>query len=351
MISTAGRATPDLQRARTHSLPSNYHVMDPNGGIAPNSQQYMMPPHGIHRRQSSQLSNGSPHSMTPTQRLRQEHNVNSVGCSVGHDSGSTRQVQLLLQQPKIGYMSLPEQGQPLQHLESGNTEDQLVNQAIFHDQMQNTMGMELQHWSMPQLMVGDRSDARHSIGTEMMGATSQSWQQEMNGEHMMPNSSQFAAFESAFPTLKDMQDMQSQQQPQQAPTTPKVNDPTPNIIASSLATPAPKTVARRRAPPPVQPVRVPCVNCYKHWWDGDCDEGEPCENCVAEKVDCLRQRCFHFATGTCPKGLKCPNVHEGDRRYNNDRFLVDQPKASKRPGRLGKSTEAEAAPVLRQQQG
>jgi hypothetical protein len=119
--------------------------------------------------------------------------------------------------------------------------------------------------------------------------------------------------------------------------------------ASSRSTPVPIGRSRRRTPGPSEPVEVPCVNCYRHWWEQECDEGEPCSNCAAEGVQCVRQKCFHFAAGTCDKGNKCPNVHEGDERYQGDSFLVDQAKVGKRPQRLGKKAEAAPAPVMRQQ--
>jgi hypothetical protein len=115
--------------------------------------------------------------------------------------------------------------------------------------------------------------------------------------------------------------------------------------ASSRSTPAPQAGSRRRAPSPTELAKVPCVNCYRNWWEQDCDEGSLCANCESEGRDCVRQRCFNFAAGTCPRGpSKCPNVHEGHERYHDDRFLVDQTKVGKRPARIGKSTDARIAP-------
>jgi hypothetical protein len=119
--------------------------------------------------------------------------------------------------------------------------------------------------------------------------------------------------------------------------------------ASSRSTPAPTGRSRRKTPGPAEPVKIPCVSCYRHWWENECDEGEPCSNCAAEGVQCVRLKCINFVAGTCDKGNKCPNVHEGDERYQDDRFLVDQSKAGKRPQRVGKKAEAAPAPAMRQQ--
>ena len=118
--------------------------------------------------------------------------------------------------------------------------------------------------------------------------------------------------------------------------------------ASSRSTPGPSGPSgrsRRKTPGPAEPTRVPCVNCYRHWWEGECDEGAPCSNCVASETKCVRQKCINYAAGTCDKGNRCPNVHEGDERYQNEEFLVDQTKAGKRPSRLGTRAEAKPAPT------
>jgi hypothetical protein len=119
--------------------------------------------------------------------------------------------------------------------------------------------------------------------------------------------------------------------------------------ASSRSTPAPAGRSRGRTPGPSEPTSVPCVNCYRHWWENECDEGEPCSNCAAEGVDCVRQKCFNFAVGTCEKGNRCSNVHEGDERYRDNSRLVDQTKAGKRPQRVGKKADAVPAPITREQ--
>lgn len=118
--------------------------------------------------------------------------------------------------------------------------------------------------------------------------------------------------------------------------------------ASSRSTPAPQATSTRRTPAPAEPKMLACVNCYQHWWENQCDGGEPCSNCKVEGQPCKRQRCFNFAAGTCDKGSKCPCVHEGHERYQDDGFLVEQLKAGKRPQRVGKKTEAAIAPILRQ---
>ncbi|CAI9628825.1 hypothetical protein GT037_001813 [Alternaria burnsii] len=118
---------------------------------------------------------------------------------------------------------------------------------------------------------------------------------------------------------------------------------------SSRSTPAPAGRSRGRTPGPSEPTSVPCVNCYRHWWENECDEGEPCSNCAAEGVDCVRQKCFNFAAGTCDKGNRCPNIHEGDERYQDNNRLVDQTKAGKRPQRVGKKADAVPAPIMREQ--
>ncbi|KAI4652543.1 uncharacterized protein J4E79_008849 [Alternaria viburni] len=118
--------------------------------------------------------------------------------------------------------------------------------------------------------------------------------------------------------------------------------------ASSRSTPGPSGPSgrsRRKTPGPTEPNQVPCVNCYRHWWEGECDEGEPCSNCAASGTKCVRQKCINYAAGTCDKGNKCPNVHEGDERYQNEECLVAQTKAGKRPSRLGTRAEAKPAPT------
>jgi len=118
--------------------------------------------------------------------------------------------------------------------------------------------------------------------------------------------------------------------------------------ASSRSTPGPSGPSgrsRRKTPGPAEPTQVPCVNCYRHWWEGECDQGEPCSNCVASGTKCVRQKCVNYAAGTCDKGNRCPNVHEGDGRYQNEEFLVAQTKAGKRPSRLGTRADAKPAPT------
>lgn len=119
--------------------------------------------------------------------------------------------------------------------------------------------------------------------------------------------------------------------------------------ASSRSTPGPSARTRRKTPGPAEPGQVPCVNCYRHWWEGECDEGEPCSNCVATGTKCVRQKCVNYAAGTCDKGNKCPNVHEGDERYPNEEFLVAQTKAGKRPSRMSTRVDAKPAPATSQQ--
>ncbi|KAI4671560.1 uncharacterized protein J4E78_000056 [Alternaria triticimaculans] len=117
--------------------------------------------------------------------------------------------------------------------------------------------------------------------------------------------------------------------------------------ASSRSTPGPSEPSgrsRRKTPGPAEPTQVPCVNCYRHWWEGECDEGQPCSNCVASGTRCVRQKCINYTAGTCDKGNRCPNVHEGDERYQNEEFLVAQTKAGKRPSRLGTKADAKPAP-------
>ncbi|KAG9193604.1 hypothetical protein G6011_03639 [Alternaria panax] len=119
--------------------------------------------------------------------------------------------------------------------------------------------------------------------------------------------------------------------------------------ASSCSTPAPARRSRGQNLGPAETVKVPCVNCYQHWWEHDCDEREPCSNCAAEGIECMRQKCFNFAAGTCDKGNRCPNVHEGDERYQDDSHLVGQAKANKRLQRLGKKADAAQPPITIQQ--
>ncbi|KAH6881976.1 hypothetical protein BKA58DRAFT_372508 [Alternaria rosae] len=119
--------------------------------------------------------------------------------------------------------------------------------------------------------------------------------------------------------------------------------------ASSRSTPGPSARTRHKTPGSTEPGQVPCVNCYRHWWEGECDEGEPCSNCVATGTRCVRQKCVNYAAGTCDKGNKCPNVHEGDERYQNEEFLVAQTKAGKRPSRMSTRVDAKPAPATSQQ--
>jgi hypothetical protein len=118
--------------------------------------------------------------------------------------------------------------------------------------------------------------------------------------------------------------------------------PAPGAHAHSQhLTPAPGS-------PASGPAKVPCVNCYRHWWEDSCSAGEPCTNCTAEGLSCVRQKCFNFATGTCPKKAgTCPNVHEGDARYWDEEYLVQQEKLGVRPKRMGNQANKKVAPILR----
>jgi hypothetical protein len=126
--------------------------------------------------------------------------------------------------------------------------------------------------------------------------------------------------------------------------------------ATSRSTPAPGGRARsQRLTPapdtPVEPAKVPCVRCYKNWWENTCGEGEPCDNCIADNQghSCTRQKCVNYAPGTCVRAKRgmCPNVHENDQRYHDERFLVQQEKEGLRPKRIGTQANKKTAPTQR----
>ncbi|KAL7778290.1 hypothetical protein CFE70_004967 [Pyrenophora teres f. teres 0-1] len=250
-ISTADVPTQNLQHARTQPLLSNSDSINPNSDFTMQGHHYIMSPHGTHRRQVSQLSNGSSGPMTPMQRFRQGHNGSSTGSSVGHDSGSPGLLQPQQQQLHVDYISHPEHSQLLQDVQSSNPRDQYPNQAEFHDQVQNTMRIEAQDWTMARLLMDDVPQTHQSYGADIMDATLQFQQQEMLGdEHSMQDFNQFTTSESLISTshdtqdtqdtqdMQDMQDMQSRQQ--QAPVTPEVAQSALNTTASSRSTPAPR---------------------------------------------------------------------------------------------------------------
>jgi hypothetical protein len=127
----------------------------------------------------------------------------------------------------------------------------------------------------------------------------------------------------------------------------------PGTPASSRSTPAPGARARsQRLTPapgaPVAPAKVSCINCYRHWWEDTCSKDEQCSNCTAEGKDCVREKCFNYAAGTCTKMPgKCANVHEGDHRYQNEDHLKPQEKEGVRPKRLGTKANMKIAPIQR----
>lgn len=117
----------------------------------------------------------------------------------------------------------------------------------------------------------------------------------------------------------------------------------------TLDPPARPTVSRKRpmaAPPPSTRSSTPaprgqdfpvCVHCHDKWWNGTCDAGEPCQNCVHSGKSCERPKC-HLDSGGCTSN-RCSRVHEGDTRF---RYVVSRPKTLKREGKKG---DAAVSPV------
>ncbi|RMZ70449.1 metal ion binding [Pyrenophora seminiperda CCB06] len=379
MTSTGSFPTPDSQRARTRSLLSNNDSIfetphaKSNANIALQGQQYRMSPHGAN------ISSGSPAPMASVRPFQQDYKATFMGSPLGNNIGSTQQVQPMQQPMYMGNLSPLDQGQSLQNANMGKMStsflhqsqfsqsshmgnmynmgnmgnmgtmghmgnmqslafppvpanlvlssmvDEHPDQPAFQPQTQNAMGMDSSPWPMPQPMMGNSPHVFPSNGADMMNTTAYSPQEMMGG-------SQLAVSESPAPTLQG--------------TTSICSTPAPRSATSASVRISRATTRRGRTG---GPQKVPCVNCYKNWWEDSCDAGETCVNCALENTDCIRQRCFYFSTG-CSK-RQCPTVHEGDTRYTDDRFLVDQNKAGKRPGRVGKSTDALTAPTLRGKQG
>ncbi|CAN9141845.1 unnamed protein product [Alternaria alternata] len=455
----AGITTPDFQHTRPASLLSDTNAISPALAADTNDDAMMagahiqaqaQTPNNIHRRQSSQHSNGSAARMTPTKRLSQQQNGKSspqqeqqffqqiasndasrqslTSGSYGPDP--TYASPRLSQQTGYNQQSINQPGslglfkaQDFETHQSRRMRQQFQTQA----QAQNSESMQ-QHTQprqpygsasmMPPLQprtmeipskrsmsldeqppsMNQEASRRHAPtikdtqaitafngGASLMGETyyGDDWF-SAGGESAMrthiPRAYTPTLPSNATPDLQEIDHQQPQQRnfqyytvdPSQlqmgnerdlsyeSNTTPNepnnhMNDSRqPSVSgrtarASSRSAPAPAGRSRGRTPGPSEPASVPCVNCYRHWWENECDEGEPCSNCAAEGVDCVRQKCFNFAAGTCDKGNRCPNVHEGDERYRDNNRLVDQTKAGKRPQRVGKKADAVPAPITRQQ--
>jgi hypothetical protein len=478
--SAAGITTPDFQHARSASLLSDTNAMNPRSATNTNGdtmmdgakiqRQAQRTPDNIHRRQSSQQSNGSAARMAPTQRLSQQQGTGIVAPPHQQSGMSSQQQSLNMspqqQQRNFGQQmvsnnasrqsptSTPYSPYPMynfpqlrQQMRDGR---QMINQPgnLSSAEMQDFKARRLQQMRQ---QVQSQAQAQNSVTMQLQMQPTHSYGSASAMPPPRPRASQVPSECSTLfdvqppsmnqeasrryvPNIEDPETMTTfdeeklfmeetyardgwlstgdeqinrgltpmtftptlpsnetpkiqefdNQQPQQRGFQYHTIDPSqlqtgnPRVVsygpngvqnqpnmpmndsrqlsvsgretrASSRSTPVPIGRSRRRTPGPSEPVEVPCVNCYRHWWEQECDEGEPCSNCAAEGVQCVRQKCFHFAAGTCDKGNKCPNVHEGDERYQGDSFLVDQAKVGKRPQRLGKKAEAAPAPVMRQQ--
>jgi hypothetical protein len=466
--SAAGITTPDFQHTRSASLLSDTNAISPGLAVDRNDDAMMggahvraqaQTPNNIHRRQSSQHSNGSAARMTPTKGLSQQQNGKSSPQQL-LNMMSPQQGQQLFQQiasndasrqsPTSGsYGPDPTYASPRLSQQTGynqqsinqpgslglfkaqdfETHQSLRMRQQFQTQAQAQNSESMQHHMQPRQPYGSASmmpppqprtmqvpskrsmsfdgqppsvnqeaSRRHAptirdtqaitasnSGASFMGETysGDDWF-SAGGEPAMrthiPRAYTPTLPSNATPDLQEIDHQQPQQRnfqyytvdPSQlhmdnqrdlsyeSNTTPNepnnyVNDSRqPSVSgrttrASSRSTPAPTGRSRGRTPGPSEPTSVPCVNCYRHWWENECDEGEPCSNCAAEGLDCVRQKYFNFAAGTCDKGNRCPNVHEGDERYRDNSRLVDQTKAGKRPQRVGKKADAVLAPITRQQ--
>lgn len=69
-------------------------------------------------------------------------------------------------------------------------------------------------------------------------------------------------------------------------------------------------------PQPSKPRTVVCLHCHHYFWNDSCDDGEPCQNCVANNrygISCERPKCEHFANPqNCKNGPGCKRAHRGD---------------------------------------
>ena len=71
---------------------------------------------------------------------------------------------------------------------------------------------------------------------------------------------------------------------------------------------------RDTSPSTVTSRLVACLNCHANWWEGSCDNSEPCGNCrVLGKPSskCIRPECTNF-DGLSKKGDKCKRAHQND---------------------------------------
>ena len=466
--SAAGITTPDFQHTRTASLLSDTNAISPGLAADTNDDAMMggahvraqaQTPNNIHRRQSSQHSNGSAARMTPTKRLSQQQNGKASPQQL-LNMLSPQQEQQVFQQtasndasrqsPTSGsYGPDPTYASPRFSQQMGYNQ-QSINQprslGLFkaqdfetHQSQRMRQQFQTQAQAQNSGSMQQHTQPRQPYGSASMMPPPQPRTMQVPSKRSMsfdgqPPSMNQEVSRRYTPTIKETQAITAfnggapfageaysgddwfsagdepamrthtprvytptlpsnatpefqetdRQQPQQrnsqyytvdpsqlqmdnerdlsyeSNTTPNepnnyMNDSRQPSVAgrttrtSSRSTPAPAGRSRGRTPGPSEPTSVPCVNCYRHWWENECDEGEPCSNCAAEGVDCVRQKCFNFAAGTCDKGNRCPNIHEGDERYRDNSRLVDQTKAGKRPQRVGKKADAVPAPITRQQ--
>ncbi|KAF2475114.1 uncharacterized protein BDR25DRAFT_310566 [Lindgomyces ingoldianus] len=91
--------------------------------------------------------------------------------------------------------------------------------------------------------------------------------------------------------------------------------PMPILAAPNYTPPQPQSQPQQPPHPEPQERRiVACMNCHKHWWNGTCDNGTPCQNCHLEgktASQCIRPRCSSFEAGSCSR-RNCSRAHEDD---------------------------------------
>ncbi|RAR15306.1 hypothetical protein DDE83_001340 [Stemphylium lycopersici] len=374
----------------TYALASNDIAMTPKSikdfeGCIPmsNARSFsrhatMTTPKRGYGHRSSPQSNSSARTTTPLQqfRHRQTQHQQAQQRSTGFGVSPTQQTGISPQNNRSGRrhqafnLLSPQQRQnSLQAIDSGNTGNWPRNHAQIQKILQNAqplqpgfnMGVTQQsHNAMVQVPSNTPTPTRtlynnggrstpaivqtrmmsDSIFNDFMDFAANNWMFSEN-----PRAANFHGSLQHGNAILQMMGNQGNVDENRAGQQPTLSH---EYGVSSHPTPVPQVTFTRRTPAPAEPRKLACVNCYQHWWENECDGGELCSNCMAEGQSCKRQRCFNFAAGTCNKGSKCLCVHEGDKWYQHDGFLVEQLKSGKRPQRVGKKTEAIIAPILRQ---
>ncbi|KAF2727041.1 hypothetical protein EJ04DRAFT_529762 [Polyplosphaeria fusca] len=90
----------------------------------------------------------------------------------------------------------------------------------------------------------------------------------------------------------------------------------------SPSAPAPAVLAHAATVP--EKCRVSCLYCHSRWWQKECDNGEPCENCwLVGNTECVRPKCESWGKGECSVRGECFRAHEDDGFLNLAGFKKD----------------------------